>query len=142
MFYQKIGQVYCPYFKEKISFNARGFEHLGFKKFNKARGIEDQYMRFKLIELAPEILAASGTLQGISIRNSFERMRVHNRTDIVLKPVSYYEFIAVVRGYRVKIVIKQIEEGEKFFWSLIPFWETNSITKERALHNKDLLEDM
>lgn len=99
-------------------------------------------MRFKLIALAPEILAASGTLQGISIRNSFERMRVHSRTDIVLKPVSYYEFIAVVRGYRVKIVIKQIEEGEKFFWSLIPFWETNSITKERALHDKDLLEDM
>ena len=31
-FYKTIDQVYCPYFKEKISFNAQGLEHLKFKQ--------------------------------------------------------------------------------------------------------------
>ena len=30
-FYKSIGEVHCPYFKEKIIFNAKGLEHLKFK---------------------------------------------------------------------------------------------------------------
>jgi len=28
--YKSIGEVYCPYFKEKISFNVKGLEHIKF----------------------------------------------------------------------------------------------------------------
>ena len=31
IFYKTIGEVYCPYFHEKISFNAKGLRHLKFK---------------------------------------------------------------------------------------------------------------
>ena len=30
-FYKSIGEIYCPYFKEKIAFNAQGLEHLKYK---------------------------------------------------------------------------------------------------------------
>jgi len=133
--YKSIDEVYCPYFQEKISFGVQGLEHLKFKRRERARSEQDQYMRFKLLNLAPEILRSSHTLQGILETEKFERVRVHSRTDTILKPVSYYEFIAVLKRNRVRIIIKQIEDGQKFFWSIIPFWGMNAETRSRILHD-------
>jgi hypothetical protein len=133
--YKSLNEVYCPYFKEKISFGAQGLEHLKFKRREKARLEQDQYMRFKLLHLAPEILKSSHTLQGILETKKFERIRVHSRTDTVLKPVRYYEFIAVLKRNRVRIIVKQIEGGQKFFWSIVPFWGMNEETMGRILHD-------
>ena len=36
---------------------------------------------------------------------------------------------------RVKIIVKQVEDGEKFFWSLIPSWGNHKLTGERILHD-------
>lgn len=132
--YKGIGEVYCPFFKEKIVFNTQGLEHLKFKRREKARSEQDQYMRFKLIHLAPEVLTASHTLQGVLHTKKFERVRIHNRTDMVLKPVEYYEFIAVMKRDRVKVIVKQVDQGEKMFWSIIPFWGMNEETRTRLLH--------
>lgn len=60
---------------------------------------------------------------------------MNNRTDIVLKPVTYYEFIAVLKRNRVRIIVKQIEDGQKFFWSIVPFWGMNIETMRRILHD-------
>lgn len=133
--YKSMGEIYCPYFKEKISFNAKGLEHLKFKRHEKARLEKDQYMRFKLISLAPEVLKLSHTLQGIYETKKFERTRMHSRTELVLKVVNYYEFIAVIKRNRVKVIVKQIDNGEKFFWSLIPFWGMNEDTMTRIFHD-------
>lgn len=140
-FYKSIGEIYCPYFKEKVSFNSKGLEHLKFIQREKARLEKDQYMRFKLIHLAPEILKLSHTVQGIFETKKFEKIRVHSRTDTVLKLVSYFEFIAVIKRNRVRIIVKQIENGQKFFLSIIPFWEMNTETMARILHNGSPEED-
>jgi hypothetical protein len=132
--YKSLDQIYCPYFKEKISFGAQGLEHLKFKRREKARLDKDQYMRFKLLHLAPEILKLSYTIQGVLETNKFERVRMHSRTDTVMKPVTYYEFIAVMKRNRVRIIIKQIDSGQKFFWSIVPFWGMNTETMGRILH--------
>jgi hypothetical protein len=92
-------------------------------------------MRFKLLSVVPEILKLSYTLQGISETKKFERIRIHNRTDNILKSVNYYEFIAVMKRNRIRIIIKQIDGGQKFFWSLIPFWKMNEETMGRILHD-------
>lgn len=133
--YKSLNEVYCPYFKEKVSFGADGLSHLKFKTRSKARLEQDQYMRFKLLHLAPEILRASHTLQGVLETKQFERIRVHGRTDILLKPVIFYEFIAVVKRNRIKIVVKQIDNGKRFFWSIIPFWGMNTDTIGRILYD-------
>lgn len=134
-FYKDIKEVYCPYLKEKVSFNAQGLAHLKFKQREKAPLEQDQYMRFKLIHLAPEVLQYSHTVQGILETKRFERVRMNSRTDTVLRPVVYYEFIAVVKRNRIKIIVKQIDGGEKFFWSIIPFWGMNADTMSRILHD-------
>lgn len=140
-FYKLIGEVYCPYFKEKISFNAQGLEHLKYKQRNKSRQDKDQYMRFKLINLAPEVLKISSSVQGILETKKFENIKTHSRVDKVLKDVVYYEFIAVIKRNRVKIIIKQIDNGNKFFWSIIPFWKMNLDTMTRILYEGNPEED-
>ena len=119
--YKSLCDVYCPYFKGKISFDAQGLEHLKFKRRYKARSEKDQYMRFKLIHIAPEILKSSHTLQGVFETKKFEKIKTNSRWEYVQKPVSYFEFIAVIKRNRCKVVVKQIDNGQKFFWSIIPF---------------------
>ena len=133
--YKTISEVYCPYFKSKISFDAQGLEHLKFKRREKARSEKDQYMRCKLIHLAPEILKLSHTLQGIFETKKFENIKTNNRWERIQKPVSYFEFIAVIKRNRCKVVIKQIDGGRMFFWSIIPFWGMNTNTMARILHD-------
>jgi hypothetical protein len=140
-FYKSIDEVSCPYLNKKVSFNSKGLEHLKFKRREKTRFPKDQYMRFKLINIAPEILKASHTLQGIWETKKFEKVRTNGRNDMVLKPVNYYEFIAVVKRNRVKVIVKQIDGGEIFFWSLIPFWGMNEEYMERILHDGEPEED-
>lgn len=139
--YKDSKEVYCPYFKEKIFFNAKGLEHLKFKRRDKARSEKDQYMIFKLLNLAPEILKLSHTLQGVWETKKLEKVRIYSRNDIILKPVIYFEFIAVVKRNRIKVIIKEVDNGEKFFWSIIPFWGMNEETKTRILHEGDLEQD-
>lgn len=139
--YKDFQAVRCPYFGETVHFNAHGLEHLKFKRRGRARSVHDQYMRFKLLNLAPEVLTLSKTVQGIWHTKHFERVRIHSRTDTVLKDVSYYEFIAVLNQVRVKVVVKQIDGGQKFFWSIIPFWGINKETKNRKIHGGNPEED-
>ena len=140
-FYTTIGKVRCPYFGEKIAFNTTGFKHLKFKSDKVARSRSEQYVRLKLLNLAPQVLTLSQTVQGIWKTKHFERIRVHSRTDTILKPVSYYEFIAVLENVRVKVIVKQVDGGQKFFWSIIPYWKIDSVNSRRILHGGELEHD-
>ncbi len=133
-FYKTIGEIYSPYFQEKIIFNAKGLEHLKFGRKNHARLRTDQFVRFKLLVLAPDIIKLSKTIQGISHTKSFEIERSNQKTKEVLKPVSYYEFVAILDSKRVRVVIKQVEEGPKYFWSIIPFWRIDKNCNKRRYH--------
>ena len=134
-FYSTINEVRCPYFSEKIAFNAMGLKHLRFKSDRVARSRLEQYARLKLVSLAPQVLSLSKTLQGTKDTKHFERIRVHSRTDTILKSVSYYEFIAVLENVRIKVIVKQIDSGQKFFWSVIPYWKIDSVNSRRILHS-------
>ena len=112
-FYKSVDEIYCPYFKEKISFNAQGLEHLKFKQREKARYEQDQYMRFKLIYLAPEVLKISSSVQGIWETKRFEYIKIHKKWLNILKDITYYEFIAVIKRNRVKIIVKQMRRMRK-----------------------------
>lgn len=140
-FYKSLGEVYCPYFKEKIAFNAQGLEHLRYKHRGKSRLEQDQYMRFKLVYLAPEVIKISSSLQGIWETKKFEHIKVHSRLDKIFKNVTFYEFIAIIKRNRIKIIVKQVESGKKFFWSIIPFWGMNKETMTRVFHDGNPDED-
>ena len=123
--YSTVNEIFCPYFKEKISFNSKGLEHLKFRRHDKARSQHDQYMRFKVLYFAQKVLGITKTLQGISKLQTFERVRLHSRIETRLMPTIFYEFIAIMDDFRVKVIVKQVNSGEKFFWSIVPYWKVD-----------------
>lgn len=134
-FYKTIGEIYCPYFGEKIAFNTKGFKHLKFKSDKRARPYKDQYPRLKLLYLAPEVLKKSHTIQGIWKVKRFEAQKTNSRWEHIAKDVIYYEFIAVLENIRIKVILKEVSGGEKHFWSIIPFWGIDKINHKRILHS-------
>jgi hypothetical protein len=140
-FYNVLDSVYSPYFKENIHFNSKGFEHLIFKTWNRTRPIDDQFSRLRHLKLAPVVISQSKTLQGIWSTKKFERTKKKDGSwQQILKETTYYEFIAVMESHgsmiRVKIIVKQIAGGEKFFLSIIPFWGVDT-RGERIMHSGD-----
>ena len=127
--YKTVNKVFCPYLKEYVYFNFHGLQHLKFKIHRRARLEADQFMRFKLLHLAPEIVKMSHTVQGIWDTQHFEPLNKNNRTENVLQNVTYFEFIAVIKNNRIKIILKKVGFGKVFFWSIIPFWKINKSNK-------------
>lgn len=122
--YKKIGSVFCPYFKMKVAFNSKGLEHIKFKTRKKARLVSEQFMRLKLLKLAKVVLERSNTLQEFMEKRQFEHLNINSRWEQRAVLVSYYGFIAIINEVRVKVIVKQVEEGDPFFWSIVPFWKT------------------
>jgi hypothetical protein len=129
--YKTIGEVYCPYFKEHITFNSKGLEHLKFKSRNYARSKDDQYIRFKILQYAPDILKITKTIQGISEQKIFELYKGNNKNEHILVEATFYEFIAIMDKVRVRVVVKQVRNNPKYFWSVIPFWKNNKMGGRR-----------
>jgi hypothetical protein len=121
--YKKLREIYCPFFDEKISFNAKGLDHIKLKEWNKTRTIEDQYLRLKFLYLVPEIIKKSHTLQEYREQINFERQKINSRWEKRMVKVKYYAFIAILEGVRIKVIIKEINGGSKNFWSIYPFWK-------------------
>jgi hypothetical protein len=123
--YSKTAKIRCPYFNEDVHFNSKGLDHLIFKGFNRTRPIQDQFVRFRHLSCAFEIIKNTKTLQGYHSKQRIERIRRNKKWERVMRLVTYYEFIAVIESHgskvRVKVVVKQVDGSEKHFLSIIPF---------------------
>jgi hypothetical protein len=123
-FYKTIGSIPCPYLKTKVNFNAKGLDHIKMKSWNKTRLVSDQYLRLKFLKLVPEVLQASGTLQEYYETKCFERIKYTGNWQYVMKSVIYYGFVAIIKRTKIKVIVKKVESGQPYFWSVIPFWKT------------------
>jgi hypothetical protein len=121
--YRKIGSIYCPYLKDDVSFNNKGLDHIKLKEWDKARLLSDQYLRLKFLKLVPLIIKDSHTLQEYSEQRRLERQKINSRWEKRLVTVRYYGFVAIVKEIKIKVIVKEIEGGKPFFWSVIPFWK-------------------
>ncbi|MBA4319488.1 MAG: hypothetical protein C0412_13890 [Flavobacterium sp.] len=131
-YYHTVGEIFCPYLKKNVNFNIKGLDHIKMKEWNKARTVADQYVRLKLLKLAPLVLQNSHTLQESVEKKCFERQKINSRWEKRVVNVRYYGFVAIINRARVKVIIKEIEGGRPHFWSIIPFWKQhkNPITNE------------
>ncbi len=141
--YRKLNSVFNPFLSEKINFNAKGLDHIKMKEWNKTRPIGDQFLRLKFLDLAPKILKSTTTLQEFKKTKNFERVRSNGKWNFKAKFVEYYGFIALWNyKIKVKIIVKRVEGGEPFFWSIIPFWKTKNDpilkTTKKVFHEGDL----
>jgi len=128
--YIKVGEVHCPYFNEKIHFTSEGFNHLRYRKGRKERHLSVQEMRYKLLKYAKQVIEKSNTLQEHEKRNLFVEERKHKKRIKNIKKVEFFGFIAIIDNWKVKVIIRQVENHPKHFWSVIPNWQTRK-SKER-----------
>lgn len=145
-FYKSVDKVYCPYLETNVNFNSEGFEHILFKTWNRGRSRVEQYVRLRLLSKAVEIIKKSYTLQEYSEEKMFVRQKINSRWEKRMKIVKYYVFIALLpdKGIRFKIICKQIEGGEPFFWSIYPSWRRKkdiSGRERKILYTGNLEED-
>ena len=113
--YKSLEKIKCPYLDKNISFNSKGLKHLKFNGQGKARSLKEQEFRFILLKYAREILEKSHTLQGYLSEEREEKIRKYGKNEIKKIKVNYYEFIAIIDTKRIKIILKQINEGNIFF---------------------------
>lgn len=137
--YNSVGEVHCPVLQSNVAFNAKGIDHLKTKSWNRTRLIQDQYQRFKYLYLAPEIVRKSHTLQDYYETKRFERQKINSRWENRMVIVRYYGFIAILEKVRIKVIIKEVEGGNKFFWSIIPFWKVRKENNrtQKVFHEGD-----
>ena len=122
-FYESIRKAHCPYLEQEVAFNSKGLNHLKFNGQGRARTIEEQKVRFNLLKYAPEIISRSHTVQGILVQQNEEKIRSLGETKVILSKVTFYEFMAVLDDKRIKVILKQLNDGNIFFWSVIPYWK-------------------
>ncbi len=138
--YEKIGKVWCPYLGDHVHFNNEGFEHLLFKTWNRGRSKLEQYTRLRLLPLVPKIITKSHTLQEYGEDKMFVRQKINSRWERRMKLVRYYVFVAIIKTVRFKIIIKEIEGGENFFYSLYPSWKTTKDSLKKKIFYSGNLE--
>ena len=123
--YQKIRQVFCPYLKQKVIFNSKGFRHLIYKSGHIKRDEKTQLFRIKLLPLAYRLLQVTTTVQEEDFYRSSLEVKEHGKRLKRIKKIYYYGFIAIIDGWKIKVIVKKIGNGQYFFWSIIPTWMTN-----------------
>jgi len=53
----------------------------------------------------------------------FVRTKTKGAWAKTLKNIRYYVFVAIIGELRLKVIVKQIEEGQKNFHSIYPSWQ-------------------
>ena len=123
--YSSFHRVNCPALgNEPIYFTSEGFNHLIYKEPTKPRHERVQMMRFDMLKKAKFILENSTTFQ--EYEEGFESIVVNRHGKRIRENavVRLWGFIAIVQRFRVKVVIRQIGNGNKQFYSVIPAWFT------------------
>jgi len=122
-FYKMIGRVRCPALNDEyVHFTSEGFNHLIYKNERRERDRGVQIMKFKLLSKAKVLVSTSSTYQEYD--ESLREARRKQKKKVVSGTcvVRYWGFVAIIKDYRIKVVVRQLGNGQKHFWSVIPAW--------------------
>jgi len=122
--YRTFGTVNCPALGQPVHFTSEGFNHLIYSAPTKSRDKRAQILRFDMLEKAKFILETSTTYQEYD--EEIINKRVNRRgkwipTNVISR---CWGFVAIVRKFRVKVVVTQEGGGSIKFLSVAPAWIT------------------
>ncbi len=132
-FYKKIGRINCPaLYNETVYFNSEGFNHLVYKK-KAERSKNDQVTKFKLLPIAKEIVSISTTFQEYDeglIEITRKRFKKRVKETALVK---YWGLVAIIKNKKVKVIMRQVSNGQKHFFSVIPAWTISHYNNTRII---------
>ena len=89
------------------------------------RDERSQLMRFQLLPKAVKLLRKAATIQEMDSYKSKLTVKKHGLRKQKIMIIQYYAFIAIIDGWKIKVIVKQVGKGKPLFWSVIPNWITN-----------------
>lgn len=117
-YYKSIKPIYCPYFSERVVFNSKGFKHLIYEDKGHQRTRSEQYLRLSLFPKGVRMLLIATVVQ------EYEERLVCNKIH------KFWGFIGIIEGHKIKVVVRQIGDGKKHFYSIFPKWITRKSVEE------------
>lgn len=115
-------EIYCPYFQKKIILNSDGFHHLQFSS-RRERNKNEQFLKFRLLQSALEIIGKSGTIQ--EYRKILMPVGKKSKQDgfIKMKEVEFWGLVAIIgeRSKKIKTILRRVGDGNIIFWSVMPY---------------------
>jgi len=125
-FYKSVGNVRCAALGgECVHFTSEGFNHLVYKSGKKQpRHQSVQVMKFELLPKAMLLLEQTTTFQEYEEEYRYVAVNRHGgyRNENML--VRAWGFVAIINRFRLKVVVEQVGNGKKYFYSVIPAWKT------------------
>ncbi len=134
--YNSFGKIKCPALgNEYVYFTSEGFNHLIYKSPRKPRDKRVQILRFDMLEKAKFITQTSTTYQ--EYEENLEHIRVNRHGKWVYESVliKSWGLIAVIKGLRVKVILRQAGNGKREFHSVIPAWFIKQYKDIKIYHN-------
>lgn len=122
--YGSFGSVECPALAQNIVFNSEGFNHLVYSRPSKMRDKRAQILRFDMLEKAKHILETSTTFQEYDEEIIYKKVNRNGSWISMNVVVRCWGFVAIVRKFRVKVVVTQEGNGAIKFLSVVPAWFT------------------
>jgi len=121
-FYQSIGKVKCPALNAEVYFTSEGFHHLRYDRSLKERSKLERRNKLSHIAAAVETIKLSSTIQDYRVTLETAGLKDAQGLRTIVK-VHYYAFWAVLnKKTRVKAIVRQVENGQYNFWSVMPYW--------------------
>src|SRR3989338_4933167 len=109
--FDKQKKIECPAFPDElIAFNAKGINHLIYKGSRSRREDSRIITNIRLLPKAIKVLQLMPLFQEES---SYAKDHIDYR---------FWTFEAVIDQRRIKVIVRQVGNGKKHFWSVIPAW--------------------
>ncbi len=113
LFYKSIISVKCPILNNPVHFTSEGFNHLLYESNRKPRTIDEQYLKLKCLEYAPEVIKKCALVS--------ETRQLEKRIKGKLKSVTHYELIhEVLPGKQIRVIVEKVGTGKYKFLSVMP----------------------
>lgn len=120
--YGSFVKVHCPALDGAVHFTSEGFNHLIYERARKERDVRTQILRFDMLERAKFILETTTTYQEYEESIEYQRVNRHGKFIRINVVVRCWGLIAIVKKFRVKVVVRQVGNGKMEFQSVIPAW--------------------
>jgi len=122
--YGTFGTIECPALGQSVHFTSEGFNHLVYQAPKKERDKRAQILRFDMLEKAKFILEVSTTYQEYDEEILYKKVNRRGFWVPMNVVVRSWGFVAIVRKFRVKVVVTQEGNGAIEFLSVAPAWFT------------------
>lgn len=122
--YRTFGTIECPALGRPVQFTSEGFNHLVYNAPGKMRDKRAQILRFDMLERAKFVVETATTYQEYDEEMVFKKVNRRGNWVPMNVVVRSWGLVAIVRKFRIKVVLTQDGNGAVRFLSVAPAWFT------------------